>query len=106
MHPRARFDAPLTRQLSVPAEMHYKHALTLTEQLAGESSVETCVRRNYLAGLFYAMKRYDEANELINRSAEIYTSKIRRLALDCNFVPFSSGSYCFFAPGKGEGDSW
>lgn len=58
------------------AEMHYKHALTLTEQLAGESSIETCIRRNYLAGLFYAMKRYDEANELINRSAEIYASKL------------------------------
>ncbi len=57
------------------AEMHYKHALDLTIKLSGENSMEACIRRNYLAGLFYAMKRYDEAQELIQRSSEIYEAK-------------------------------
>lgn len=58
------------------AEMHYKHALELTERLSGESAMETCIRRNYLCGLFYAMKRFDEAQELIKRSTEIYEQKL------------------------------
>ncbi len=60
------------------AEMHYKHALELTERLAGENAVETCIRRNYLAGLYYAMKRFEEAQELVSRSADIYEGKLGR----------------------------
>jgi len=58
------------------AEMHYKHALELTQRLSGENAMETCIRRNYLAGLYYAMKRFDEAQELISRSAEIYEQRL------------------------------
>jgi tetratricopeptide (TPR) repeat protein len=58
------------------AEMHYRHALDLAEKLSGENAMDTCIRRNYLAGLYYAMKRYDEAQELISRSCEIYSEKL------------------------------
>ncbi|HIA55356.1 MAG TPA: tetratricopeptide repeat protein [Candidatus Melainabacteria bacterium] len=58
------------------AEMHYKHALQLAERLSGENAMDTCIRRNYLAGLYYAMKRYEEAQELIMRSADIYASQL------------------------------
>lgn len=58
------------------AEMHYRNALDLTERILGESSMDTCIRRNYLAGLFYAMKRYDEAQDLINKSTAIYSSTL------------------------------
>lgn len=57
------------------AEMHYKHALDLTQKLSGEDAMETCIRRNYLAGLYYAMKRYEEAQEFIERSCRIYEEK-------------------------------
>jgi len=58
------------------AETYYQKALELTARLSGESAMETCIRRNYLAGLFYAMKRYPEALELIDRSIEIYSKNL------------------------------
>jgi len=58
------------------AELHYRRALDLTARMSGEDSMQTCVRRNYMAGLFYAMKRYPEALELIDESVKTYTESL------------------------------
>lgn len=58
------------------AETFYEKALSLTAHVSGENAMETCIRRNYLAGLYYAMKRYPEALGLIEKSIEIYSKNL------------------------------
>ena len=86
------------------AEMHYKHALDLTSKLSGENAMETCVRRNYLAGLYYAMKRYDEADELINRSCEIYSEKLGSWHSSVTLCLLAQALIAFRTGQKGKGD--
>ncbi|MBA3856435.1 MAG: hypothetical protein C0507_05940 [Cyanobacteria bacterium PR.3.49] len=58
------------------AEAYYGRALELTTGTSGENAMETCIRRNYLAGLYYAMKRYPEALGLIEKTIEIYSKNL------------------------------
>jgi tetratricopeptide (TPR) repeat protein len=54
------------------AEPHYKSALQLAEQHFGEHHLETAVRRNYLAGLYFAAKKYKEAEQLLRTNLRLY----------------------------------
>lgn len=58
------------------AEMYYRHALDLSTAIYGANDMETSARQNYLAGLYYAMGRFEEAVPLINRSGELYAEKL------------------------------
>jgi tetratricopeptide (TPR) repeat protein len=56
----------------VEAEPHYKNALQLAEQHFGEHHLETAVRRNYLAGLYFAAKKYKDAEKLLATNLQLY----------------------------------
>lgn len=54
------------------AEPHYRRALELSEKHYGHESAETSLRRNYLAGLYFAWEKYDEAQQLLKSSLRFY----------------------------------
>lgn len=54
------------------AETHYKKALDLSVERFGGNSPETMTRRNYLAGLYFAWERFDEAEKLLQTSLAFY----------------------------------
>jgi tetratricopeptide (TPR) repeat protein len=54
------------------AETHYKKALELSIQRYGEKSQETITRRNYLAGLYFAWERFEDAEALLSTSLAFY----------------------------------
>lgn len=55
-----------------PAEKHYLSAFRIAEELYGSEHDETALRRNYLAGLFFAVARYDESRQLLEQSLVHY----------------------------------
>ena len=58
------------------AEYYYKAALSLCNTAYGADHLETCTRRNFLAGLYYAWKLYDDSEELIEESCDAYAEKL------------------------------
>jgi len=54
------------------AETHYKKALDLSVERFGDKSLETMTRRNYLAGVYFASERFDEADQLLQTSLAFY----------------------------------
>lgn len=54
------------------SEIYYKRALFVSIVVYGLNHAETCKRQNYLAGLYYAQRRYNEAEALILASAGVY----------------------------------
>lgn len=62
--------------------MYYRRALEVSIRVYGYNHAETCKRQNFLAGLYYALKRYPEARALIESSLQAY-----RESLDNNSLP-------------------
>jgi tetratricopeptide (TPR) repeat protein len=58
------------------AEYYYKSALSVCSTVYGATHIETCTRRNFLSGLYYAWKLYADAAELIEESCEIYVQQL------------------------------
>jgi tetratricopeptide (TPR) repeat protein len=54
------------------AENFYKRALELAELSLGKNSVETCLHRNFLAGLYFMWRNYTESVTLIETSLHVY----------------------------------
>ncbi len=86
------------------ADMHYRRALELTIKLSGENSVETCIYRNYLAGLYYAMNRYDEAAELIGASSKIYAARLGQTHATVTLCALAQALIAFRTGQKGKGE--
>lgn len=58
------------------SEYYYKAALSICNTVYGAKHVETCTRRNFLAGLYYAWKLYDDSEQLIEESCDIYVEQL------------------------------
>jgi len=56
------------------AEGFYKKALQLAEQSMGAAGLETATHRNFLAGLYFMWRRFDENIALIAQSLQVYSA--------------------------------
>jgi len=54
------------------AEGFYKRALQLAEQTLGAAGMEAATHRNFLAGLYFMWRRFDDSIALIEQSLQVY----------------------------------
>lgn len=58
------------------AELVYKRTISITETLPQEFILDVATQKNYLAGLYYAWNRLDEAEKLVTSSLKIYNQTL------------------------------